>query len=136
VTPPAPKTAPKGAPRIRFEVRSRRLRRPDGGRPGTYTHMDVYTDNGHCGSLAMSDDEAAELRRRLDAHEGQLSQFFYDMAKYAARRWDEDVRDRPKVNIYRAGMDKAWKTLERYCLEQREAIDTALHAAEPQEVES
>lgn len=79
-------------------------------------------------------DETRALRAQLaeaqaDRNEAE-GNFYYAMAKWANKKWESDVRHRPKANIYRAGMDKAWRYLEQYCLEQREAIDAARKAEE------
>lgn len=86
------------------------------------TPLDSLTCTG------CSEEEIESLTARVEELEGGESGFYYSMAKYAAERWEKDVRRRPEVNVYRAGMDKAWKTLEAYCLEKREEIDAALAA--------
>lgn len=54
------------------------------------------------------------------------STWWYELAKFCDSKWESDVKDRPEVNVYRAGMDKVWRWLEAYSLERREAIDAAM----------
>lgn len=65
----------------------------------------------------------AEIHRLEEQIKRSESQFFYDMAKWAAQRWENEVRHRPAQNYLRAGLNSAWKNLEGYCLERREEID-------------
>lgn len=62
---------------------------------------------------------ALALRNRVDELEKDKRNFYYDMAKWANRKWDSDVKNRPEVNVYRAGLDKAWRYLEQWCIEQQ-----------------
>ncbi|MEK0326088.1 MAG: hypothetical protein QQN63_10335 [Nitrosopumilus sp.] len=62
----------------------------------------------------------AKLER---SHNAERAEWWYELAKLADEKWKTDVADRPMANVYRAGMDKVWKWLEAYALEQREAID-------------
>lgn len=109
--------------------------------------VEVYHHTGECVYLEKVKDKLSESKAatqrvidksvesvgvisgKLQEAENKLAeaqgQFFYDMAKWAAQRWEDQVRHRPEKNYLRAGLDSAWKFLESYCLEQREGIGEA-----------
>jgi hypothetical protein len=38
-----------------------------------------------------------------------------DVGEWAQERWNEEVRDRPNVNIYRHPIDTTWRQVMRHC---------------------
>ena len=82
----------------------------------------VAANTGHFDSAREA--TVALTRLREDGERAQ-SLFFYDMAKWAAQKWEDEVRHRPSQNYLKAGLDSAWKGLEAYCLKRREDIDAA-----------
>ena len=65
--------------------------------------------------------DAAQANLIRAAVAAERAKHFYELAKLCSQWWDERVRDRPEKNVYRAGMDKTYKWLEAWALEQHEA---------------
>ncbi len=59
-----------------------------------------------------------ELRGKLSSATADV---YLEVAKHFQRRWQEDVRHRPDVNVYKAGLDKAYTQAEKVFLDKHNA---------------
>lgn len=92
-------------------------------RYGTDQSLERLAERGGFGTDEL-DDMLPGWRERIAAPQPSdevRAQVYLEVAKWAHQQWNDCVRQRPEENIYRAGMDKALRTVEQTFLSKHNA---------------